>query len=200
MHRDTIPHDELMQLPILQYVGPVHLVSTAHALNDALSEIKREKLVGFDTEKPPTFRKGQVHAPSLLQIATSRMVFIFQLSALPSCRQLSEIFENSGLTKAGVALSRDVVELRELFPFKSASMVDLGEIARRRGLKQTGLRNLAGIFLGGRITKAAQTSNWAAPKLLPKQIVYAATDAWICRELYFRFEALGFFNAVAAPA
>jgi ribonuclease D len=189
-----------MRLPILKYGGPVHLFSGTAVLDDALQEISREKLVGFDTEKPPTFRKGQIHAPGLLQIATSDAVFIFQLRALESRTRLAEIFENSRLIKAGMALGRDVAELRELFPFEPTAMVDLGEVAARRGMKQTGLRNLAGIFLGGRITKSAQTSNWAAPVLSPKQIVYAATDAWVCRELYLRFDALGLFSPMVAPA
>ena len=69
-------------------------------------------------------------------------------------------------------------------------MVDLGKLAKRRGLKQTGVRNLAGIFLGARIPKGVTTTNWAARRLTPKQITYAATDAWVCRELYLRFKEL----------
>jgi ribonuclease D len=47
------------------------------------------------------------------------------------------------------------------------------------------------MFLGFRIPKGNRTSNWAAPRLSPAQITYAATDAWACRELYLRFESLG---------
>ena len=60
------------------------------------------------------------------------------------------------------------------------------------------MRNLAGIFLRGRITKGAQTSNWAAPTLTFKQITYAATDAWACRELYLKFATLGLLTAALA--
>jgi len=52
------------------------------------------------------------------------------------------------------------------------------------------VRNLAGIFLGTRIPKGAKTTNWAARRLTPQQITYAATDAWACRELYLRFKQL----------
>jgi ribonuclease D len=69
--------------------------------------------------------------------------------------------------------------------------VDLGDVARRHGLKQTGVRNLTGLFLGFRIPKGTKTSNWARSRLSPQQITYAATDAWACRELYMRFEELG---------
>ena len=72
--------------------------------------------------------------------------------------------------------------------------LDLGVVARRRGLGQTGVRNLAGMLLGFRIPKGNRTSNWAAPRLSPAQIIYAATDAWACRELYLKFETLGLLN------
>jgi ribonuclease D len=72
----------------------------------------------------------------------------------------------------------------------TGKLTDLGKRAKRRSLKQTGVRNLAGIFLGVRIPKGEKTTNWAARRLTPKQITYAATDAWACRELYLRFKEL----------
>jgi ribonuclease D len=54
------------------------------------------------------------------------------------------------------------------------------------------VRNLAGLFLGFRIPKGNSTSNWAAARLRPQQVAYAAMDAWACRELYLKFRTLGF--------
>jgi ribonuclease D len=76
-----------------------------------------------------------------------------------------------------------------------SNVLDLGIVARRHRMDQTGLRNLAGIFLGVRIPKGARTSNWAAPRLSAAQITYAATDAWICRELFLQFQARGMLQA-----
>ena len=180
-----------MQLPILRYDGPTHLVKTEGDLQRALQDIRHERIVGFDTEARPTFRKGQSHAPSLVQIATNKAAHLFQLAQLDCSHALAGVFGNAQLIKAGVALARDLSELQKLFPFVPANVVDLGEIAKHRGLQQTGLRNLSGIFLGGRITKGSQTSNWAQQVLTPTQLRYAATDAWACRELYLRFESLG---------
>ena len=69
--------------------------------------------------------------------------------------------------------------------------MDLGVVARGHGLEQTGVRNLAGIFLRYRTPKGTRTSKWATARLSAAQITYAATDAWVCRELYLRFQALG---------
>ena len=180
-----------MALPILRYDGPIHLITDEADLSPAARVISRERVVGFDTETRPTFRKGQVHQPSLVQIATSRSVYLFQLARLDCSQALSEVFGNPGIVKAGIAIGRDLADLQRLFPFQAANVVDLGAVAARHGLKQTGMRNLAGLFLGGRVTKSARTTNWAQPELTAAQRCYAATDAWICRELYLRFETLG---------
>ena len=45
---------------------------------------------------------------------------------------------------------------------------------------------MSAIVLGVRISKAQRLSNWEAQALTPAQQLYAATDAWICREIYLR--------------
>ena len=89
---------------------------------------------------------------------------------------------------SGCAISRP---LKKIVAFHEKSIADVGALAQRHGLKQSGVRNLAGLFLGFRIPKGTKTSNWARQKLSEQQIVYAATDAWACRELYLRFRELG---------
>jgi ribonuclease D len=197
--RRTIPHEELMRLAVVRYHGPIRPVATEADLHRALADIHSERVVGFDTETRPTFRKGQLHAPSLVQLATSHAVHLFQLARLDCSHALAEVFGNAQIVKAGVALARDLSELQKLFPFTAANLVDLGEIAKRQGMEQTGLRNLAGLFLGGRITKGPQTSNWARATFSPSQLCYAATDAWVCRELYLRFENLGMLSHEVRP-
>ena len=93
--------------------------------------------------------------------------------------------------KAGISLRDDLRTLKGVFAFEEKNMLDLGLVARRSGLVQTGVRNLAGMLLGFRIPKGTKTSNWAAPQLSAAQIAYAATDAWACRELTLRFQRLG---------
>jgi ribonuclease D len=107
---------------------------------------------------------------------------------------LAEMLANPRSVKVGVALANDLRSLRQVFSFAEQNVLDLGIVARRHGLTQTGLRNLAGIFLGFRIPKGARTSNWAAPRLSAAQITYAATDAWVCRELLLQYQALGLLH------
>ena len=187
----AISAEELAALPIRRYDGEVCLVATPADLERALLELRQENVVGFDTETRPAFRKGETHLPCLVQVASARRVYLFQLRQAQVFPLLAELLAQTRVLKVGVALAYDLRSLKLLFPFEEASVSDLGIIARRYRLKQTGLRNLAGIFLGIRIPKGARTSNWTAPHLSAAQITYAATDAWVCRELFLQFRKLG---------
>jgi ribonuclease D len=190
----SISRDDLANLPIRRYEGTVSLVATAKELEQARADFRQERVVGFDTETRPSFKKGERHLPCLIQAATAHAVYIFQLSRLDVFPALVELLARGETVKAGIGLAHDVRQLKLVFPFTVNNVVDLGVVARRRGLGQTGVRNLAGMLLGFRIPKGNRTSNWAAPRLSPAQITYAATDAWACRELYLRFESLGLLS------
>jgi len=186
----SISREDLANLPIRRYEGAVSLVATPRELKEAREDIRQERVVGLDTETRPAFRKGEVHLPCLVQAATAQAVYLFQLTRLEVFPPLVELLAKRDTVKAGVGLAHDLRQLKQVFPFDVENTVDLGVVARRRGLAQTGVRNLAGLLLGFRIPKGKRTSNWAAPRLSPAQIAYAATDAWACRELYLRFEQL----------
>jgi ribonuclease D len=180
----------MMELPIRRYEGSVHLVAAAPDLQRAMQDICQGSVVGFDTEARPAFRPGESHLPSLVQFATAGAVYLFQVQQQDYSAAMREIFSSAKIIKAGVSVTDDLRNLKKLFEFEERAVVDLGKLAKRHGLKQTGVRNLAGIFLGVRIPKGAKTTNWAASRLTPQQIAYAATDAWACRELYLRFMEL----------
>jgi len=196
----SISREDLANLPIRRYEGAVSLVATLKDLEQARADIRQERVVGLDTETRPSFSKGESHLPCLVQAATARAVYLFQLNRLEVFPALVELLAKREIVKAGVGLAYDLRQLKQVFPFDVENVLDLGVVARRRGLGQTGVRNLAGMFLGFRIPKGNRTSNWAAPRLSPAQITYAATDAWACRELYLRFESLGLLPATAARA
>jgi ribonuclease D len=186
-----IAKEELAALPIRRYEGHVNLVSTTAELERAMEDIRAEGIAGFDTETRPAFRKGERYLPCLIQVATARRVHLFQLSRLDCSAAAAELLNSPAITKAGIGLKYDLGQLKLLFPFEEVAVVDLGMVAKRHGLEQAGVRNLAGIFLGFRIPKSAGTSNWAAARLSAQQIGYAATDAWACRELYLSFQGHG---------
>jgi len=191
---DQPPHpisrEEINALPIRRYEGAVHVVSAGQDLAPALADILQQPVVGFDTETRPAFRAGESYPPSLAQVATARAVYLFQVRHRELAAAVAQMLASEHVVKAGIGLADDIKAMKKLVEFAGKSIVDLGAVATRHGLKQTGVRNLTGLFLGFRIPKGTKTSNWARSRLTPQQIAYAATDAWACRELYLRFRSL----------
>jgi ribonuclease D len=186
----AISREAMVQLPIRRYEGEVCLVSTPGDLERALEHLRYESFIGFDTETQPAFQKGESHLPCLVQVATGRGVYLFPLRQSEEFPLLAGMLADPRKVKVGVALANDLRMLKLVFAFAEQNVLDLGIVAKRLGLTQTGLRNLAGIFLGFRIPKGARTSNWAAARLSAAQITYAATDAWACRELFLQLQKL----------
>lgn len=186
-----ITRESIAALPVRSFEGEILLVSTSGDLLRAWEDLAAEPFVGWDTETRPAFRVGESYLPSLVQAATANAVYIFPLARLDFSKVLGGLFVEPTIVKAGISVADDMKKLKQVIAFEEASVMDLGTVAKRHGMKQTGLRNLAGIFLGFRVAKGSKTTNWAAPKLTAQQINYAATDAWACRELYLRFEELG---------
>jgi ribonuclease D len=191
MQPHAISRDEVNALPIRRYEGEVHLVVDEAGAADALKAILQDHVVGFDTETRPAFRPGESYPPSLAQVATARAVYLFQVRHRELASAVAQMLATEHVVKAGVGLKDDLKAFKKLIEFAEKSVVDLGAVATRHGLKQTGVRNLVGLFLGFRIPKGTKTSNWARPRLTPQQIAYAATDAWACRELYLAFRSRG---------
>lgn len=186
-----ISREEVNALPIRRYEGPVHVIAAPGELAPAMDDILQETLVGFDTETRPAFRPGESYPPSLAQVATARAVYLFQVQRADIAAAVARMLSEEHIVKAGVGMADDLKSLKKVVAFHEKSIADVGTLAQRHGLKQSGVRNLAGLFLGFRIPKGTKTSNWARHKLTEQQIVYAATDAWACRELYLKFRELG---------
>jgi ribonuclease D len=186
-----VSREELAALPIGRWEGEIVMVETPRDFDRAWADLAGEASIGWDTETRPAFRVGEYYLPSLVQAATASAVYIFPLARMDFSRVVGGLFAEPTIVKAGISVADDLKKLKQVFPFEEASVLDLGTVAKRHGMKQTGLRNLAGVFLGMRIAKGAKTTNWAAPKLTAQQINYAATDAWACRELYLKFRELG---------
>jgi ribonuclease D len=186
-----ISREALAVLPIQRYEGEIVLVTGRDGLERAMADIHGEQAVGWDIETRPSFRKGEVYPPSLVQVATARSVYVLQLATLDMSKEVAALFASAAILKAGISVADDLKKLATQFPLSPAGVLDLGTVARRHGMEQTGLRNLAGIFLGQRIPKGAKTTNWALPRLSSQQLNYAATDAWACRALYLKFRELG---------
>jgi len=190
-YRRKLQSEEINALPMMRYEGEVRLVRSEYELDEALALLAREELLGFDTETRPSFRKGRVNQPALIQLAASDRIFLMQLAFVPFGAGLASLLSDGKILKVGVGIWDDMRELGKLYPFEGSGAVDLGDLARSLKLPTQGLRNMAANLMGWRISKGSRCSNWSLPDLSPRQIAYAATDAWIGRELYLKMRAAG---------
>lgn len=182
----SITKAEINELPLFRFEGPIHVVDNDASARQAIKKLKKEKVLGFDTESRPAFKKGDRFLPSLVQFATREEAYLFQISKFEGIDGLAALFEKKKPLKVGVALHDDIRRLKEIAPFEDKGFFEIAELTRQLDITNTGLRSLAGILLGHRISKSAQVSNWAKSKLTASQLVYAATDAWVSLLLYER--------------
>ena len=183
--------NEINALPLIQYEGDIEILTSKDNIQAAINDLKNYDLIGFDTETKPTFVKGPLNPPSIMQLACDDKVYIFQFDNDEIFKQLSLILSNKNITKCGVSVDRDLIELMYLSPFDPISFIDLGNIAREKEIPHHGLRGLVAMFLKHRISKGSQTSDWSRIILSDSQISYAATDAWASLELFKIFDKNG---------
>ena len=184
VEKRKISKAEINELPLIAWEGEIQILESAEEMEAAASILANESHLGFDTETRPSFKKGDYYPPALIQLATEHCVYLFRISETETFDPLLPILESPDILKTGVAIKDDVKELRAMEDFTPNGFVEIADITVKLGYENRGLRALAGLLLQGRISKAAQVTNWARPKLDKKQVRYAATDAWISREIY----------------
>lgn len=189
--------EEINRHPLAAYEGPIHVVETPEQAEEAARAIGCETLLGFDTETRPAFRKGESYPPALLQLAGAQAVWIFKLACVGLPPGVVAILSDASVIKVGVSNAHDLEKLRGLREFVPAGFVDLGHAAKRAGIPHHGLRGLATVLLGCRISKGAQLTNWSQPNLSPRSLQYAATDPWIGRRIYEAMLAKDVFRTPA---
>jgi ribonuclease D len=183
-NKTTISNEEINELPLGAFEGNVVVITEESKLEKALVEINKHSMVGFDTETKPVFVSGQTNKVALMQIALPEKVYLIRLNKIGLTPGLIHLLENPHILKAGVALRDDIKGLQKLHHYHPAGFVELAELRKQVGLEVESVKKLTALLLGFRISKSAQTSNWEAETYNEKQISYAATDAWVCLEIY----------------
>ncbi len=196
MFQNKISNEEVNALELGQFEGEVVMAHSKKEVQDVLDILWKEEVIGFDTETKPSFRKGVKNNVSLVQMATPEQAFLIRLNHTGVTADLRDLMSSPKITKVGIALRDDLKDLQELSSFDPAGFVELNQLVKQIGIESNGLRKLAAIILGIRISKSAQTSNWENEVLSEKQIRYAATDAWVCIEMYRQLVTKGFIAPV----
>jgi ribonuclease D len=186
----SITKEEIAELPIRAFEGKIRVPLTEGEIYAAVDYLRKYPVLGFDTETRPNFRKGQHNNVALLQLSAGNEAYLFRLNKIKLPDVVKQLLADASITKVGAAIHDDLKALVKLSPFEPAGFIDVQTIAKQLGIENLGLRPLAALLMGIKISKAQQTSNWEIPYLTAAQKLYAATDAWVSLEIYTRLNEM----------
>lgn len=190
MYAPNINNDEIIKLPRQNFPGEAHVISTQEELEKWIGVLLQSNIIGFDTESKPSFKKGINNGISLLQLSTENIALIIRVKAIGIPPQLKKLLEDEKTIKVGAAIRDDIKGLRKIKDFAPKGFVDLQQIAANFKIEGQSVRKMAAIVLGVRVSKSQQLSNWESEQLTTAQIDYAATDAWVCREIFIKLNGI----------
>ncbi|GLT37960.1 hypothetical protein SLA2020_122390 [Shorea laevis] len=167
-------------------VEDVIWVDEFESLHNVTFQIEGCKVIGLDCEWKPNFVKGsQPNKVSIMQIASDKLVFIFDLiklyekvpDALDNC--LTRILQSPRILKLGYNFQCDLKQLAhsygDLECFKHCErLLDVQNVFKEA---HGGLSGLAEKILGVGLNKTRRNSNWEQRPLSKNQLEYAALDA-----------------------
>ena len=188
MFAESITPQEIEKLEYASFPGKIYVIDSVGAeFNRAIAYLRSQKVIGFDTETRPTFTPSQPrYGVALLQLSGPDKAFLFRINKMGMHRRLCNLLASPKILKIGAAIHDDIRGLQKHRDFVAGGFVDLQKIVWEWGIRDKSVKKMAAIILGIRISKTQQLSNWEAENLSESQCKYAATDAWVCREMYLK--------------
>lgn len=188
MYIESITPKELEELEYASFPGKIQVIDSVGAdFNRAIAYLRSQKIIGFDTETRPCFAPNQPrYGVALLQLSGPEKAYLFRVNKIGMHRRLCNLLADEKIIKVGAAVHDDIRGLQKHRNFKAGAFVDLQKIVWEWGIRDKSVKKMAAIILGFRISKTQQLSNWEADSLSESQCRYAATDAWVCREMYLK--------------
>ena len=184
MYKENITVEEIAEHELSWFKGEIVLVDNIKTFQEVFPRLLGSDLLGFDTETRPTFKKGKKNSVSLIQLATAELACLFRINKIGIPDGLIGLLSDPSVIKAGVAVHDDIRFLKGVKKFSPDGFIDLQNLVKEYGIQSSGLKKLSAIVLGFRISKRQQVTDWEAEQLTEAQLVYAATDAWVCHQIY----------------
>ena len=184
MYKENITVEELAEHELSWFKGEIVLVDNLKTFFEVFPRLLGLDLLGFDTETRPTFKKGKKNSVSLIQLSTEDLACLLRINKIGIPDELIILLSDPSVIKAGVAVHDDIRFLSGVRKFTPNGFIDLQNFVKDYGIQSSGLKKLAAIVLGFRISKRQQVTDWEAEQLTEAQEIYAATDAWVCHQIY----------------
>ncbi len=187
---ESIPVEVINTLELASFPGNIQIIDrVGPEFTKAINYLKRQSILGFDTETRPCFTAKQPrNSMALLQLSGPEKAYLFRVRDMGVPPKLAAILSNANILKIGAAVHDDIKGLQKYNKFFANGFVDLQKIVWEWGIRDKSVKKMTAIILGYKISKLQQLSNWEAEQLSHSQQLYAATDAWVCREMYKKLQ------------
>ena len=174
----------IAELPTVTFPGKTVVVMSESEAEKAVDFLLSNDILGVDTETRPSFKKGESHMVSLLQVSTSNICFLFRLNHIGITPAILRLLENTTVPMVGLSLHDDMLSLHKRVGFTPGNFIDLQDIVGELGIEDLSLQKLYANLFHQKISKRQRLTNWDSDVLNDKQKAYAALDAWACINLY----------------
>ena len=174
----------IAELPTVTFPGKTVVVMSESEAEKAVDFLLSNDILGVDTETRPSFKKGESHMVSLLQVSTSNICFLFRLNHIGIPPAILRLLENTTVPMVGLSLHDDMLSLHKRVGFTPGNFIDLQDLVGELGIEDLSLQKLYANLFHQKISKRQRLTNWDSDVLNDKQKAYAALDAWACINLY----------------
>ena len=184
----SIDKEKINEMPVAEYGdGHIYIVDALSQVSAAVTHLRKHALVGFDTETRPSFKRGERHKLSLIQLATPDDCFLFRINKLESIpMKLKQYLEDAKCAKVGLSTHDDINQIVRVAKMRPRGFIEIQELVKRFRIADMSLQKIYAILFGQKISKSQRLTNWDADELSEGQQRYAAIDAWACIDIYNR--------------
>lgn len=186
----STPKQYISTLPKAEFQGKIVIIHSQREVKAAVEFLRKQTIVGVDTETRPSFRRGLTYQVALLQISTLNICFLFRLNMIGLPSELAQFLETPEILKIGLSLKDDISLLKRRAQFIPQGFIDLQDFVKTMGIEDMSLQKLYANVFGEKISKAAQLTNWENTVLTESQKKYAATDAYTTLRIYLELNEL----------
>ena len=180
----TLSKDALSQLRPADYSGRIVVIDKPDGIEEAVADLRKSEIIGFDTETRPSFKKGLLYNVSLIQLATKDSCYLFRTNLIGYPRPLIELLEDPQILKIGLSIHDDFHNLKRVTELEPAGFIDLQSFVKDYKIIDNSLSKVYGILFDERISKGQRLTNWECAELTKAQQTYAALDAYACIRIY----------------
>ena len=86
-----ITKERIRELSIETFDGEIIVIDKVEDVADAVNYLKQFKVIGFDTETKPVFRKNASNKVALMQLSTLDKCFLFRLNLIQYPDELDDL-------------------------------------------------------------------------------------------------------------